>query len=165
MQNGARHALGLVAGLLLPPLIAVGLFYGVDQVSRNFQQFILSWTGLGVLLVSGILLAFLLGSRLSPVASLVGGLEFTVFGVLPFLEIGGLHLISDRMFPRELWSGYLTVSYTGLLLMFGVMLLVCSAFPSRWRTTPPRALPAGPTYGVIPPYQGPEDATRPLHRD
>ncbi|MBT2229841.1 hypothetical protein [Nonomuraea sp. NEAU-A123] len=164
MPNGARHALGVVAGLLLPPLIAVGLFYGVDQVSRNYQQFMVSWVGLGVLLVSGVLLTFLLSSRLSPVASLVGGLEFTAFGVLPFLDIIGLHLIPDRLFGDVLWSGFLTVAYTGLLLMFGVMLLVSSAFPSRWRTTP-RAVPAGPVYGVIPPYQGPEDATRPIHRD
>ncbi|MEU4227237.1 hypothetical protein AB0F17_23330 [Nonomuraea sp. NPDC026600] len=164
MPNGARHALGVVAGLLLPPLIAVGLFYGVDQVSRNYQQFIVSWVGLGVLLGSGVLLAFLLGSRLSPVASLVGGLKFTAFGILPFLEISGLRLIPDRMFGDELWSGFLTMAYTGLLLMFGVLLLVSSAFPSRWRSAP-RAVPAGPAYGVIPPYQGSEDSTRPFHRD
>lgn len=164
MPNGARHALGLVAGLLLPPLIAIGLFYGVGEVSLSYQQFIISWAGVGALVVSGILLAPLLSSRLSPVASLVAGLEFTVIGLLPILDVSGIHLMPERIFSGALWSGFMTLAYTGLLLMFGVLLLVGSAFPSRWRPTP-RPLPAGPTYGVIPPYRGPEDATRPIHRE
>ncbi|MEV0353832.1 hypothetical protein AB0H88_49490 [Nonomuraea sp. NPDC050680] len=163
MPNGARHVLGVVAGLLLPPLIALGLFYGVGEFSLNYQQFVISWAGLGAIVVSGILLAPLLASRLSPVASLVGGLEFTAFGLLPILDTVGLHLMPERIFSAVLWNGFLTLTYSGVLLMIGVLLLVGSAFPSRWRSTP-RPLPAGPAYGVIPPYRGPEDATRPIHR-
>jgi hypothetical protein len=164
MSNGARHVLGVVAGLLLPPLIAVGLFYGVGEFSRSFQQFVISWAGIGAVVVSGILLAPLLSSRLSPVASLVGGLEFTAFGLLPILDVSGLHLMPERIFSEVLWGGFLTLTYSGVLLMLGVLLLVGSAFPSRWRSTP-QPLPAGPTYGLIPPYRGPEDATRPIHRE
>lgn len=149
MTNGVRHALGLVAGLLLPPLIAVGLMYGVAELTMTMQRmFGLSWLGLGLLVLSGIALAFLAGSRLSPVASLLGGLMFLLVGSLPLLELMSRMRILPRGFlPIMLDNGYRNLSYQGILLVIGVMLLVVSAFPSRWRAARPAFDPSIGPYG------------------
>lgn len=156
MTNGVRHALGLVAGLLLPPLIAVGLMYGVAELTMTMQRmFGLSWLGLGLLVLSGIALAFLAGSRLSPVASLLGGLMFLLVGSLPLLELMSRMRILPRGFlPIMLDNGYRNLSYQGILLVIGVMLLVVSAFPSRWRAARPAFDPSIGPYGPsYPPAQ------------
>ncbi|GAA3096558.1 hypothetical protein [Nonomuraea salmonea] len=125
----------MLAGLLLPALLAAGLWYGVGELSVTAQRELrVSWVALGVLAVSGILLAFLAGSRLSPVASLLGGLAYTGLGVLPFAEIStGTRLLPDALLPSSLQSGFMTLTYSGLQFLLGVALLVVSAFPSRWR--------------------------------
>ncbi|GAB2955783.1 hypothetical protein ACFMQL_00855 [Nonomuraea fastidiosa] len=173
MTNGARHALGVLAGLLLPPLLAAGLWYGVGELSLTAQRdFRLSWTGIVVLAASGILLALLLGSRLSPVASLLGGLAFTGLGALPFAEMAtGVRLLPDGLLPSSLRSGFMTVTYSGLLFLLGVALLAVSTFPSRWRGRPQEAdaydgqWQSAPS-PYLPPSTGlPEDATRPMYRE
>ncbi|MFG1708968.1 hypothetical protein ACFLIM_37815 [Nonomuraea sp. M3C6] len=171
MSNGSRHALGVVAGLLLPPLIAVGLWYGIGDIQlRSGQAFELSWLGVAVVAASAIVLAFLAGSRVSPIASLLGGLGFTALGALPLLEVGfGLRILPDRWLPGVLLAGFQTVAYTGTLLFVGVVLLAVSAFPSRWRSSaePLVYSPAyaPPTSSPYLPQNGPEDATRPMHRE
>ncbi|MFI7447307.1 hypothetical protein ACIBQX_07385 [Nonomuraea sp. NPDC049714] len=147
-----RHLLGIVAGLLLPPLIAAGLLYGVSELTLTMQRMLaFSWLGLGLLVLSGIALAFLAGSRLSPVASLLGGLTFVAVGSLPLLELMGRTRILPRGFlPAMLDNGYRNLSYQGILLVIGVLLLVVSAFPSRWRGVRPAfdasTGPYGPAY-------------------
>ncbi|GAA3698977.1 hypothetical protein GCM10022224_076160 [Nonomuraea antimicrobica] len=177
MSNGARHALGAVAGLLLPPLLAVALWYGVGELTLQAQQtFQISWVALGVLAAAGIILAFLAGSRLSPVASLLGGLAFTGVGVLPFVELStGLRLLPDDLLPAFLRNGLMTLTYSGLQLMLGVALLVVSAIPSRWRSlAEPADYDGYDGYETswqsapspyLPQHGGPEDATRPMYRE
>ncbi|MGP3965549.1 hypothetical protein ACTWPT_57340 [Nonomuraea sp. 3N208] len=170
MSNGARHVLGVVAGLLLPPLIAAGLWFGVGELRYATAQFQLSWAGVGALVGAGIVLAFLAGSRLSPVASLLGGLSFTALGVLPLLEMMmGVRLLPQNLLPDLLETGYLTLGFTGLQLVLGVLLLLVSAFPSRWRSSAEPTV-YSPAYGeapspYLPPQSGTEDATRPMYRD
>ncbi|MGP3920090.1 hypothetical protein [Nonomuraea sp. 10N515B] len=170
MSNGARHVLGVVAGLLLPPLVAAGLWFGVGELrleaARAFQ---ISWPAVGVLVATGIGLAFLAGSRLSPVASLLGGLAFTGLGVLPLLAALGVQQPPDYLLPNSLEPGYLTLAYTGLHLVLGVLLLVVSLFPSRWRSMAEPTV-YSPAYSeapspYLPPQSGAEDATRPMYRD
>ncbi|MGN9785250.1 hypothetical protein ACTMTF_27735 [Nonomuraea sp. ZG12] len=147
-----RHLLGIVAGLLLPPLIVAGLMYGVSELTLTMQRMLaFSWLGLGLLVLSGIALAFLAGSRLSPVASLLGGLMFVLVGSLPLLELMSRTRILPRGFlPAMLDNGYRNLSYQGILLVIGVLLLVVSAFPSRWRGVRPAfdasTGPYGPAY-------------------
>ncbi|WP_433430037.1 hypothetical protein [Nonomuraea sp. CA-141351] len=169
MSNGARHALGVLAGLLLPPLVAAGLWYGVGEILvRSRATFQISWLGLAVVAASGLVLAFLAGSRLSPIASLLGGLAFTALGILPTVELQGVRVLPGQWLPATLEAGFQTVAYSGVLLFLGVALLVVSMFPSRWRSS------AGPAeyssaYGSAPspylPQSGPEDATRPMYRE
>lgn len=180
MSNGARHALGVVAGLLLPPLLAAGLWYGTGELSLQVQRdFRVSWIALGVLAASAILLGFLAGSRLSPVASLLGGLSFTALGVLPFVEVStGVRVMPDTFLPSFLHTGFLTLTYSGLQFVIGLALLTVSMFPSRWRgrvapaagyqepwdqTSVQPQSPAQSPY--LPPGIHPEDATRPMYRE
>jgi hypothetical protein len=168
MSNGARHALGVVAGLLLPPLIAAALWYGVGEFIVQAREFRISWVAVGAIVAAGVVLAFVAGSRLSPVASLLGGLLLTAVGVLPLVELTGTRLIPDNPLPPVLLEGYMTLAYSGTQLFVGVALLVASVFPARWRGRPEPVYSA--SYAPAPmPYQqhdsGPEDATRPMFRD
>ncbi|NJP95313.1 hypothetical protein HCN51_38755 [Nonomuraea sp. FMUSA5-5] len=169
----------MVAGLLLPPLVAAGLWYGVGDLTLQAQQsFRISWVAVGVLAATAIVLAFLAGSRLSPVASLLGGLAFTAAGVLPFAEMfTRVRLLPVDLLPGVLRSGFTTTAYSGLLAVAGVTLLVVSLFPSRWRGSA-RDLAEQPVayesaWGTaspsqspyLPPYNSPEDTTRPMYRE
>ncbi|MEV0148906.1 MULTISPECIES: hypothetical protein [unclassified Nonomuraea] len=194
MSNGVRHVLGVVAGVLLPPLVAVALMYGVGEVSLSIQQFRISWTGVAAIVVAGVLLALLASSRLSPVASLLGGIGFTFYGLLPFAEILSVSSVTDLFVPGWMRTGYLTLGYTGMFLVVGVLLLAASAFPSRWRSRRPPVVTPGhgtsaygmsgyeaygaPSHGAPSPSsygpssQGPspygqvaDDTTRPMHRE
>ncbi|MGI5272547.1 hypothetical protein ACQEUU_25575 [Nonomuraea sp. CA-218870] len=175
--------LGLVAGLVLPPLILLALLYGTAEFTLSAQRYLaVSWTALGVLLAAAAGLAVLAGSRLSPVASLLGGLQYTVLGLLPILELTGLRVLPRDWLPRPLSAGYLNLGYLGFLLLLGVLLLVASAFPARWRGRPAPSAPSLPyhpeTSSSPQPYPdqqapGPyarepwrsDDVTRPMRRD
>ncbi|MFI7703653.1 hypothetical protein [Nonomuraea sp. NPDC049480] len=161
----------MVAGLLLPPLVAAGLWFGVGELRTQAQvAFQVSWLAVGALVAAGIGLALLAGSRLSPVASLLGGLSYTGLGAVPLIEmVTGARLMPQNLLPAALENGYLTLGYTGLQLALGVTLLVVSVFPSRWRAG---AQPAvySPAYTPAPapyhqPETRPEDATRPMYRE
>ncbi|MER6580452.1 hypothetical protein [Nonomuraea sp. NPDC001023] len=173
MSNGARHGLGVVAGLLLPPLIAACLMYGIGELGLTMAtRYTVSWLGLAVIAVAGAGLAVLAGSRLSPIASLLGGLAYTALGLVPAVELGaGIRVIPGGLVTGSLGAGLQTTIYTGVMLFLGVALLVVSAFPSRWRSPArPSAYTAYTSdYGAAgSPYlpQGtPHDVTRPMHRE
>src|SRR5690606_33417214 len=113
-------------------------------------------------------LAFLTSSRLSPVASLLGGLQYLVLGALPLLELSGLRLLPGNWLPYPFASGFMNVGYTGLLFLLGVFLLAVSAFPSRGRGRP---APSAPPYPGPPPADSPyqpwrgDDATQHMGRN
>ncbi|KAB8193176.1 hypothetical protein FH608_023005 [Nonomuraea phyllanthi] len=159
----------MVAGLLLPPLVAAGLWFGVGEIAlRSSAAFQISWLGLASVAASAIVLALLAGSRLSPIASLLGGLAFTALGVVPWIEMQGTRLLPDHLLPGAMETGFRTVSYSGVLAFLGVALLVASLFPSRWRSSAePSAYPSAydPAPSPYLPQHGPEDTTRPMFRD
>ncbi|MEU4724411.1 hypothetical protein AB0G06_32765 [Nonomuraea dietziae] len=148
MSNAARHILGVVAGLLLTPIIALGLMYGSGQVVHGFQIFSTPWVGAGVLAACAVALGFLAGSRLSPVASLMAGLVYTAMGtVLMIVELYPSWLAD--LLPMPLRMGFNVLGPTGALFIAGILLLTASAFPSRWRAA--RPAPSAPSYD--PPQQ------------
>lgn len=149
MSNGARHALGVIAGLIMAPLLLVGLSYGMGQVTMTMQRTIApSWLGLGVLAACGVLLGLLAGSRLSPLASLIAGLGYTLLGVAqPLAQLLRLDVdLAPTSLPRWLGAGYSTLLFTGLLLFLGLTLLTVSVLPSRWRSARRLAAQAQPYY-------------------
>src|SRR3954454_5488929 len=86
MPNGARHTMGAIAGLISTPVLAVALMFGTERLTRAFQTFLLDesgqWPAGAAMLVAGILMGVLVGSRISPLASLVPGVVFTAVGLL-----------------------------------------------------------------------------------
>jgi hypothetical protein len=140
MSNGFRHFLGVIAGLLLPPVIVGLLVFGVDgltdigsKVAADQAPSAELYTRFGLLAGAAILIGIMAGSRVSPFASLIGGLLFTAAGSLWIVypaQVGDL----IARFPIENRDQALrTLVYHGIFLLVGVSLLVSSLPLSRWR--------------------------------
>src|SRR5262245_10949364 len=86
MSNGARHAIGVVVGLILTPLVGVCLTYGSARTISYYRYFVNHgndrWIGAALILAAAVMVGFAVGSRLSPLASLLPGMAFTAVGVL-----------------------------------------------------------------------------------
>lgn len=165
MSSGVRHGLGFLAALILTPAIRLGTMYGTQKVGLLTPEWSLSGRetllGLGALAGVALLLALLTGSRLSPLASLVAGGGLTavaaawvvapnttsnlVVGALPpFLSRDtNLHAVAETM-----------------LGVFGLMLLLASLPPSRWRRRPAKAT-ASSGYGTEPAAESTPDTPQP----
>ncbi|MBW8484657.1 hypothetical protein [Actinomadura parmotrematis] len=137
MSNGARHGLGLLAGVVATPALAAALFYGTYQANYVLQSFRATWDDrwLPYALLGGaaVLIALLVGTRISPLASLVPGLAFTAAGGLWAWDLRKAVDWTGGKLPHRFDVGYTSLGGLGLLLAFGLILLVASLAPSRWR--------------------------------
>jgi hypothetical protein len=136
MSNGARHTWGFFAGVVLTAALAALLFFGSFRLHHGLTQFDKQdkWIGGGMLAGAAVVFALLVASRLSPVASLVGGLVLTAAGVVFFVsQTTTSNLINHLPYlvQRETVNG---LEEDGLILFAGVGLLFASLFPSRWRS-------------------------------
>lgn len=162
MNNAARHALGLVAGVVAAPVVLVLWCYGTMDVARGYQtQFGASAPGLAALAAGAVALGVLCGSRVSPLGSLVPALVFLGFGALWAVDPYMASRHAFDLLPEDLRLGLLTLSSTGIALGVGVLLLVASVPVSRWRVMqkpPPVPYPqlpfATPAPGQAAPGQG-----------
>ncbi|WP_343951266.1 hypothetical protein [Nonomuraea longicatena] len=180
-------------GILLPTLVTVGLMFGAGGFTSSYREYTPPLLPALLIILTAVPLAFLFSSRISPVASLIAGLGYTLLGLIPVLEFSlKTALVPLNALPVDIARGYSTVAYSGMLLLLGATLLVASAFPSRWRSPRPARhaapYPPPPGYGPPPPRQqqppqgsmfqpqpprpsgppatgGQEDVTRPMHRD
>ncbi|HEU5156306.1 MAG TPA: hypothetical protein VFU43_04865 [Streptosporangiaceae bacterium] len=140
MSNGARHGWGVLVGLILAPAFAAALAYGTWRTLSGAQQFGPTSAeyriGLGSLGLTAVVLGIVIGTRLSPLASLIPGLVLT--------GLGGVWAASPTWAAEntagklpdsldKLDAGYQSIGGTGLLLMIGLVLLFGSLFPGRWR--------------------------------
>ncbi|MQY07215.1 hypothetical protein [Actinomadura macrotermitis] len=156
MSNTVRHVLGLLLGLVATPLVAAGLAYGSYRWwwRMRYQVGVLrhddsgGLAGLVVLLVVAVLLGLLMGSRVSPLASLVPGVLFGGLGLLWLLAPRWAMLHSGHGLSSNISFGYTTLATNGALIVIGGALLVASLPPSRWKAKAPRQ------GAVPPPYQG-----------
>ncbi|MFA1539664.1 hypothetical protein [Actinomadura monticuli] len=159
MSNGARHGLGVVAGVVLTPVVMLCLMYGAGKLRIVYSFGIVRfqsyhgkelWIGLAVLAVAGVLLGLLAGSRLSPVASLVAGAFYAVIGLIWLMSPRWAitHPDIDSL-PRDLRYGYTMLGPVGVFFVLGVLLLVASLAPSRWKAR--AAAGAAPRYAGPPP--------------
>src|SRR5437868_9472256 len=91
MSNGARHGIGVLIGLIVTPVVAGLLMYGTQRLGEAVRRGAVfaapsahgdKWTAAAIMLVVAIMLGLLVGSRLSPLASLVPGAVLTVVGLL-----------------------------------------------------------------------------------
>jgi hypothetical protein len=137
MSNAARHWLGALIGLALAPAIGAGLAYATWRTTSGAAQFGATSTeyriGLASLAVIALVMAFAVASRMSPFASLLPGLALTALGGLWVAAPKFARDNTAGKLPDKLDDGYLLAAGTGLILMLGVLLLIASLFPSRWR--------------------------------
>ncbi|GAA4914131.1 hypothetical protein [Streptomonospora salina] len=143
MSNGLRHFLGLLAGILAVPVLAVGLAWAphwsaeAGLLNHDLAAVVPgpSWlVPVSVLATVGLLLGLLTGSRLSPLAALVPGL---VLGAAGFAET------ADLPRPVPAVADLLTVDWPGeqpwfpwgpVFAVVGAALVVSALPPSRWRS-------------------------------
>ena len=154
MSNGARHGLGVAIGVVVTPIIAACLMYGVNKLGVSARTFRFSggdrYLGAAVILVAAALTGALAGSRLSPVASLVPGAVYSLIGALWIISPQWAFRHTGRdVLPSELDRGYLLLGPYGIFLLLGLALLVASVTPSRWKAS--SAAGAAPRFGGTPP--------------
>ncbi len=137
MSNGTRHTMGFFVGIILTAVLAALLVYGTYRLQHGLMtdgQRQDQWIGTGMLAGAAVVFAILAASRVSPLASLIGGLVFTVAGVgFVVSQKATAHLINDLPFKaqRVTLSG---LEDEGFILFVGVGLLFASFLPSRWRS-------------------------------
>jgi len=140
MSNGARHWWGALLGLILVPASAAALAYGTWRTLSGGQQFGPTSAeyriGLGSLAITAVVLGIVVGSRLSPLASLLPGLVLTALGGVwaaspTWAARNTVGKLPDRL--DKLDAGYQSIAATGVLLTIGLVLLFASLFPARWR--------------------------------
>jgi hypothetical protein len=134
-----RHYLGAVVGLLAIPVIAAGLGYGTVERFHGTSQPTIDWMAIAAFAGTLILIGILVASRISPVASLLPGLAFTVFygALLIRTGTGGDQRLGFALVPGQYLDAYISVLFTWSFPIGGI-LLAASAFPSRWRARPGR---------------------------
>ncbi|WP_131760002.1 hypothetical protein [Actinomadura fibrosa] len=153
MSSGARHGIGAVIGLVATPVIAVCLLFGTERMTRYFRYFFASggdrWSAAAALLVAAVVLGLVMGTRLSPLASLIPGAVFAAVGLLWIVAPRWSLEHTTRKLPDTLDRGYQYVGPYGVFLLIGVALVVASVFPSRWQARTPTG--AAPRFGGPPP--------------
>src|SRR4051794_19161919 len=89
MSNGARHAWGILVGVVLTAALGALLIYGSYRLQHGYLIGLHKndkWIGGGLLAGAAVVFALMTASRLSPVGSLIGGLALTAAGVLFFVS-------------------------------------------------------------------------------
>jgi hypothetical protein len=177
MSSGARHGLGVVIGLVVTPVIAACAMYSTTKFSEFFRFYIVRnggdrWLGAAVLVVGAVLVGVVVGSRVSPLASLIPGFVYTTNGVLwlaaPRWTFG--HAGRDLL-PRDLYMGYTFIGPYGFFLLLGVAMLAASLPPSRWKAAtgaaprfagpPPAPMGPPPPHGSAAPLGAPQPPSAP----
>lgn len=166
MSNGARHTWGFFMGVVLTAALVGLLIFGSYRLQHGYvTQFHKQdkWIGGGLLLGAGVVFALLVGSRLSPLGSLIGGLVLTAAGVLFFVSQKTTADLINRFPLKEQRVTLAGLEEEGFILVAGVGLLFSSLFPSRWRGRD-RDEDAGYEYGLPEPrdaYRAQEPVNEP----
>jgi hypothetical protein len=138
MSNGARHGLGFLVGLVAAPALFVWLAYAVKEqtaLARDPGTANARYAASTLAVALAVVVALLVASRLSPMASLVPGVVFVALSAPHAIS---LTYRADDSFVNALPDDLRPVMavHTGpgvLLLILGALLLAASAFPARWR--------------------------------
>jgi hypothetical protein len=140
MSNAARHWWGALLGVILVPAIAAALAYATWRTLSGRAQFGPTSNeyriGLASFAVTALVLGIVIGSRLSPLASLFPGLALTAVGGLWAASPAWAAEHTGGKLPHsldKLDAGYQSMGTTGLMLLVGAVLLFASLFPGRWR--------------------------------
>ncbi|MFC7327473.1 hypothetical protein [Marinactinospora rubrisoli] len=151
-----RHPLGLLAGIMITPALWAGTGWSVSELqpllaARDYGNGMLL-TSVAVLIVVGIVVGLLAGSRLSPLAAFVSGGAILAASVWPLLDYASM----NRLVPDVLAAGSMLHPLGPALpvnVVVGTLLFISALMPSRWRS---RRRAADP--GLTPPAAGPAEA-------
>ncbi|RFU40554.1 hypothetical protein DZF91_16440 [Actinomadura logoneensis] len=134
----------MLAGVLAIPALGALLIFGAHRINR--QQSVIARTYrdgsvtdgllvLGLLVATGLLVALLCGSRLSPLASLIAGAPLLGVGafsaVRPVQALAKLDDLPGGKGQYGMDAAFLARS--GIVLLVGAVLFLASFPPSRWR--------------------------------
>src|SRR3569833_1953967 len=89
MSNGARHTWGFFLGIVLTAALAALLIFGTYRLQHGYvTQFHKQdkWIGGGLIAGAAVVFALLASSRISPLASLIGGIVLAAAGVMVFVS-------------------------------------------------------------------------------
>jgi hypothetical protein len=141
MSRTLRHVIGAVVGVLIIPLVVAAFGYPSYRHSADFSPQLFGhgrpFVAAAALILIGIVLGLSAGSRLSPLASLIPGLVLTGFGAIWVLQPSWVVHRTFRGVPDQFNAAYQAQASSGVLLVLGVLLLVASTWPSRWRGPSP----------------------------
>lgn len=146
MSNAKRHAFGIPVGLVAGPISLGLLAYGVHAhatLGTAGGAAAASPLGMTCLVAGGLLAGMLAAARwASPLAALLAGVLYTGLGaaLLPPLatdltERGVLSTAAETVGTTP-WQALLAFGQSGMLLAVGVLLLITSLLPNRWRGRP-----------------------------
>ncbi len=128
-----RHLVGLLAGIALAPVLWAGLAWSADLFPKITQGDVSVATVLSlvVLCLVGLVGAYLVASRLSPLVAGASGFLLVALCLWPVLSPesmgAALYWINDEFFLYPGGAGL------GVALPLGVLLLGSSTLPTRWR--------------------------------
>ncbi|MBB6170074.1 hypothetical protein HNR23_000134 [Nocardiopsis mwathae] len=159
-----RHLIGLVVGLILTPLLWLGVAWaatGVEPVLRG-EGFgaPLVMPAVAVLMLIGVVCGFLAGARVSPLAALVSGGLILAFSLWPVLNPASLSAALPGWIAQGTFFHPVGPALP-IALPLGTLLFISALAPSRWRRSAmPQAGPVAPTVaagdpGAVPPQPGP----------
>ncbi|WP_433328921.1 hypothetical protein [Spirillospora sp. CA-294931] len=160
MSNGARHGLGVVAGLVATPVIFGGLLLGSERMQRQRLEYLskgdftiglTGLTGILVLLVTAVVIGVLTGSRLSPLASLIPGGLLALYS-LPWMAKPVWTEGKMPDLPSRYENVHVFLVQFGILFLIGALLAAASLPLGRWRGRP---VPAAMGRHVAPGHVGP----------
>jgi len=134
MSGGLRHGVGAAYGVALLLLVPLVLGTGMGWLYRGIMTFqFAQWQPLAgvVLVVAGaVLLGLAAAPWMSPLAGLISGALFTLygFGQLVFFGAGGG--LGPLLQIDPMWQSAGMAMY----LLIGPLLLMTAVWPSRWRS-------------------------------
>jgi heme A synthase len=139
-----RHLVGLLSGIALAPVLWAGVAWSADllpEITRGDVS-VAAVFSVVVLCLVGIVCAYLVASRFSPLAAGASGLLLVALCLWPVVAL-------DSVGPALYWLNKESFLYPdgagiGVALPLGVLLLVSSTTPTRWRA----ANDAGPLGGA-----------------
>ncbi|WP_017585265.1 hypothetical protein [Nocardiopsis ganjiahuensis] len=129
-----RHLVGLLAGIALAPVLWVGVAWSADLFPKITQGDVSVTTVLSVVVLClvGVVGAYLVASRLSPLVAGASGLLLVALCLWPVLSPesmgAALYWINDEVFLYPDGAGL------GVALPLGVLLLGSATLPTRWRS-------------------------------
>lgn len=149
MPNETRHVVGGLVGLVASPVLLALVLFGWDHLLRASVIFDDGerYVGSFLMAVAAVGIGLLAGSRISPIASLIAGATFTGIAGLDLVARDLLVDVSELL-PTRQDSTLVIFAANGFALLIGVLLLVSSIPPSRWRS---RAVGTARAVSPVPP--------------